>query len=33
MIPARFKVIVTRRPNYPFRECDGEVARSPVPDI
>ena len=29
MIPARFKVIVTRRPKYTCRECDGEVAQAP----
>ena len=31
MIPARFKVIVTRRPKYTCRECDGEVAQAPAP--
>ena len=30
MIPARFKVIVTRRPKYTCRECDGEVAQAPL---
>ena len=32
MIPARFKVIVTRRPKYACRECDGEVAQAPAPE-
>ena len=32
MIPARFKVIVTRRPKYTCRECDGEVAQAPAPE-
>ena len=31
MIPARFKVIVTRRPKYACRDCDGEVAQAPAP--
>jgi transposase len=32
MIPARFKVIVTRRPKYACRDCDGEVAQAPAPE-
>jgi len=32
MIPARFKVIVTRRPKYACRECDGEVAQASAPE-
>jgi transposase len=30
MIPARFKVIVTRRPKYACRSCDGEVTQAPA---
>ena len=30
MIPARFKVIVTRRPKYACRDCQGEVAQAPA---
>jgi transposase len=32
MIPARFKVIVTRRPKYACRDCEGEVAQAPAPE-
>jgi transposase len=32
MIPACFKVIVTRRPKYACRDCDGEVAQAPAPE-
>ena len=32
MIPARFKVIVTRRPKYACRACEGEVAQAPAPE-
>ncbi len=32
MIPARFKVIVTRRPKYACRDCAGEVAQAPAPE-
>jgi len=30
MIPARFKVIVTRRPIYACRACEGEVVQAPA---
>lgn len=30
MIPAQFKVIVTRRPKYACRACQGEVAQAPA---
>jgi transposase len=30
--PARFKVIVTRRPKYACRSCEGEVAQAPAPE-
>ena len=32
MIPARFKVIVTHRPKYACRVCEGEVAQAPAPE-
>ncbi len=32
MIPARFRVIVTRRPKYACRACEGEVAQAPAPE-
>ena len=32
MIPARFRVIVTRRPKYACRACEGEVAQAPTPE-
>ena len=32
MIPASFKVIVTRRPKYACRDCEGEVAQAPAPE-
>jgi transposase len=32
MIPASFKVIVTRRPIYACRDCEGEVAQAPAPE-
>jgi transposase len=32
MIPASFKVIVTRRPKYACRDCAGEVAQAPAPE-
>lgn len=30
MVPAQFKVIVTRRPKYACRTCQGEVAQAPA---
>jgi transposase len=30
--PARFKVIVTRRPKYACRSCEGEVAQASAPE-
>lgn len=32
IIPARFKVIVTHRPKYACRACEGEVAQAPAPE-
>ena len=32
MIPARFKVIVTHRPKYACRVCEGEMAQAPAPE-
>jgi transposase len=32
VIPAQFKVIVTRRPKYACRACQGEVAQAPAPE-
>jgi transposase len=32
VIPARLKVIVTRRPKYACRACAGEVAQAPAPE-
>jgi len=32
VIPARFRVIVTRRPKYACRACEGEVAQAPAPE-
>src|SRR5277367_2542325 len=32
MIPASFKVIVTHRPIYACRDCEGEVAQAPAPE-
>ena len=32
MTPARFKVLVTRRPKYACRACEGEVAQAPAPE-
>jgi transposase len=32
VIPARLKVIVTRRPKYACRECAGEVSQAPAPE-
>lgn len=32
VIPAQFKVIVTRRPKYACRACAGEVAQAPAPE-
>ena len=32
MIPARFKVIVTHRPKYACRVCEGEFAQAPAPE-
>ena len=31
-VPAQFKVIVTRRPKYACRSCQGEVAQAPAPE-
>jgi len=31
-VPAQFKVIVTRRPKYACRACQGEVAQAPAPE-
>ena len=32
MIPAQFKVIVTRRPKYACAPCEGEVVQAPAPE-
>lgn len=32
VVPAQFKVIVTRRPKYACRACHGEVAQAPAPE-
>jgi transposase len=32
VIPAQFKVIVTRRPKYACRACAGEVSQAPAPE-
>jgi hypothetical protein len=32
VIPAQFKVIVTRRPKYPCQACAGEVVQAPAPE-
>ena len=32
VIPASFKVIVTHRPIYACRDCEGEVAQAPAPE-
>ena len=32
MIPARFNVIVTHRPKYACRVCEGEMAQAPAPE-
>ncbi len=32
MVPAQFKVIVTRRPKYACRACAGEVVQAPAPE-
>ncbi|MBO0757918.1 MAG: IS66 family transposase, partial [Bradyrhizobiaceae bacterium] len=32
MIPAQFKVIVTRRPKYACATCEGEVVQAPAPE-
>jgi transposase len=32
VIPAQFKVIITRRPKYACRACRGEVAQAPAPE-
>src|SRR5258708_20689752 len=32
MTPARFKVLVTRRPKYACRACAGEVAQAQAPE-
>ena len=31
IIPAQFRVIVTRRPKYACRSCEGEIAQAPAP--
>ncbi len=31
-VPAQFKVIVTRRPKYACRACEGEVVQAPAPE-
>ena len=32
LIPARFRIIVTRRPKYVCRACEGEMAQAPAPE-
>ena len=32
MVPAQFRVIVTRRPKYACRACQGEVVQAPAPE-
>ena len=32
VIPARFRVLVVRRPKYACRACDGQVAQAPAPE-
>lgn len=31
IIPAQFRVIVTRRPKYACRSCEGRIAQAPAP--
>ncbi len=31
IVPARFRVIVTRRPKYTCRSCEGGIVQSPAP--
>jgi transposase len=31
VVPAQFKVIVTRRPRYGCRACEGAVVQAPAP--
>jgi zinc-finger binding domain of transposase IS66 len=32
IVPAQFKVVVTRRPKYGCRTCEGTVVQAPAPD-
>ena len=32
MVPAQFRVMVTRRPKYACRDCEGDVVQAPAPE-